>query len=720
MSKRIPEHEVVLVGLNHCHLEVIRQYSNKTSKPYRLSLVYSQNKYNFKENLASAIKMGVERNNSLIDVGHLCYESGVTLYHDKVTYIDHNEKNLRLSKYGRTVSFDALSIETISDSLFIEDNLAKYTGQILDVGHPQDFLAEWQKIENKVAGKNSNDEIYRLAVIGTSNCGLEISISALERLKKISHNSAKIEVYFFSKNFILKKKTLKTVLKSLDKIGVKYIDCDISKISTSERNISVENFSESFDSIICAGAGKKPKWLVDSNLIESSENEPKVKKTFEVVSAPSFYYVPEDKADDYTYHMIPYFRRSRRKAFTLTHNILTHFVGVKPKLYKKRPFKAAIVNLGSLGSLFSFYGISFTFNFVTEIKNRIDKRWIGRYRSEPKNIRLSTFVESGIAPQTSCFGGSSSLPKGVSNRSETAASLDLGNNQILFEAFDDLTSAGIDLFAFGRVGVNNVINKLVASKSYASSLQYSITVPYGPKKNMVNDFKQVELGIKHQCVKEKIEIIGSKAKCGSESMLSIVGLSSPFDKTTGNFQKANYNQLDLILTKPLGTGVAIESFKHNILSTQHLYEMIDHMVTSISKDTAESIIPLLLDIKEVTGYGLIDCLEELMETTNCGVEISLKSLPIYSGVLNSISKDIRANLHAQNKYKYTGMFMNLDTELHFMAEMLFDPQTSGPLLLVSVPENTDKIINLLKSSNLVYACRIGKTNTENSKLIFKH
>ena len=185
----------------------------------------------------------------------------------------------------------------------------------------------------------------------------------------------------------------------------------------------------------------------------------------------------------------------------------------------------------------------------------------------------------------------------------------------------------------------------------------------------------------------------------------------------GKRRESDFSEgLDIIITKPLGTGVAVESFKLNILSTENLYFILDHMTTIQSQIIDSSLLKKIVEIQEVTGYGLLGALEEAMLRNNCGVRVDLAKIPAYPGVLQSIEKGVRANLHAQNKRHYTSHFMNLSSDDQTFAELLFDPQTAGPLVLFANPENSPYIIEKLRDSGLIFAHIVGQTTNNTSHI----
>ena len=493
--KRIPKHELVLVGLNHCHLEVIKKYAKTEEKPYRLTLIYPQNEYTFKENLPAAIIDKKWSAKCFIDVGHLCHSCGVTLIHDSVFSINSKKNELKLKNFKRTIIFDAISIETQSDSLFIKKNLAHFSKTILEFSKPQDFLLKWWEIESFLEiSKNSEQasEPLKIGIIAASTTtSVELASSILMKTKMMSLEN-RVEIFLICESDLenlLKKNNL---LKKLDQQEIKIVVTNLEEIaSTSSEpdSLMIGDAQYRFDAIITAGAKRLPAWIANSDLVSSS-GEIEISKTFELKKHRSYYFIPNEAIDEFSYHIFPRLRRSRRKAFTLANNIRCDFVGKKPTKYKRSRMRCSIIDLGTDGSFVKLFGFKFTTGWMKSLKKRVDTRWIERYRVKPKNIQVNSFVETGVHSEPICFGGSSMLPKeindilpvGTNSHNISLIKFKETGDEIIFQAFDDLTSAQIDLTFFGQVAVTNVVNKIIATKSIPNSIQYSITVPFGPKK----------------------------------------------------------------------------------------------------------------------------------------------------------------------------------------------------------------------------------------------
>jgi len=161
----------------------------------------------------------------------------------------------------------------------------------------------------------------------------------------------------------------------------------------------------------------------------------------------------------------------------------------------------------------------------------------------------------------------------------------------------------------------------------------------------------------------------------------------------------------LILTKPLGTGIVGTAIKFGRASDELIDRAVAQMRT-LNKAAAEVIAnaasPYARGVHactDVTGFGLAGHASEMAAGSNVTIEIDANALPIIPGVLEIASQN-----------KSGGMNTNRD---HFAAaiefgaqvseerrDLVFDPQTSGGLLVSVAPESADDVKASLSNAGI--------------------
>ncbi len=164
----------------------------------------------------------------------------------------------------------------------------------------------------------------------------------------------------------------------------------------------------------------------------------------------------------------------------------------------------------------------------------------------------------------------------------------------------------------------------------------------------------------------------------------------------------------LILTKPLGTGVLFNAVRSGKMTYDTLEKEILPLVAELNKAAMETALRFDLHAcTDVTGFGLAGHVLELAKGSGVRVVINYSSLPFYPGALEMYRKGETTGSNAGNR-EITREVLRIRTSLSKAEEeLLFDPQTSGGLLL-SVPESrSDDTIAALLSEGVAAASKVG-------------
>jgi selenide, water dikinase len=164
----------------------------------------------------------------------------------------------------------------------------------------------------------------------------------------------------------------------------------------------------------------------------------------------------------------------------------------------------------------------------------------------------------------------------------------------------------------------------------------------------------------------------------------------------------------LVLTKPLGTGVATTGIKRKLASAALARRVtrIMSMLNTAGPDLAEK--RLVRAATDVTGFGLLGHLANICRASGVGAEIQADKVPILSReILSLIDQDCipagsRDNLGSANEIT---RWHSTPDRLKYI---LIDAQTSGGLLLCAPPRQLMRILRLLKSHHTPAAAIIGR------------
>jgi selenide,water dikinase len=164
----------------------------------------------------------------------------------------------------------------------------------------------------------------------------------------------------------------------------------------------------------------------------------------------------------------------------------------------------------------------------------------------------------------------------------------------------------------------------------------------------------------------------------------------------------------LVLTKPLGTGIATTAIKRGVASRVLRKDVITLMsqINTVGADLAE--MRLVRAATDVTGYGLIGHLVSLCRASRVSADVDPAAVPVISEEithlveLGCVPEGSRQNLYATTVAADWG---DIDEVRQII---LTDAQTSGGLLLCVPEPNLEKVLSVLRKARTPSSNVIGK------------
>ena len=156
----------------------------------------------------------------------------------------------------------------------------------------------------------------------------------------------------------------------------------------------------------------------------------------------------------------------------------------------------------------------------------------------------------------------------------------------------------------------------------------------------------------------------------------------------------------LILTKPLGTGIVGTAIKFG-RAPQELIDRAVKQMTTLNKAAAEVITGIdgVHACTDITGFGLAGHASEMAEGSKVTIEIDSKSLPIIPGVLDIASENKSGGMKTNKDHFGSGV--DYCSEIpDAVRDLLFDPQTSGGLLISASAESADQLASSLEKAGI--------------------
>ncbi len=163
----------------------------------------------------------------------------------------------------------------------------------------------------------------------------------------------------------------------------------------------------------------------------------------------------------------------------------------------------------------------------------------------------------------------------------------------------------------------------------------------------------------------------------------------------------------LVLTKALGTGILATALKRDALLETGMTEAVRSM-TTLNDGAARAALRVGVSAAtDITGFGLIGHLSEILKQSKVGAEIVFDAIPILPHAKNLASRGVipggtQRNLEAASNVEWAPDLSAADRFL------CVDAQTSGGLLLVVPSENQAALVAALQEERAPYAAVIGR------------
>jgi len=284
---------------------------------------------------------------------------------------------------------------------------------------------------------------------------------------------------------------------------------------------------------------------------------------------------------------------------------------------------------------------------------------------------------------------------------DDAAVYDMGNGTAIISTTDFFLPIVDDPFTFGRIAATNAISDVYAM---GGKPLMAIAILGWPIDKIAPEVAaQVMEGGRKACSDANIILAGGHSIDNPEP---IFGLAVTGSVVISNLKRNDTAQPGsiLYLTKPLGIGILATAQKKGILEEDHKDIAANSMVILNDVGSELSEIEAVTALTDVTGFGLMGHLLEVCEGSNVSANINYNKVPIFKEIHSYLDKKCIPGGTLRNWDSY-GHKLKIEDETQ--RHILFDPQTSGGLLIAVKKEAAQKVESILRSKGL-YSEPIGE------------
>lgn len=279
---------------------------------------------------------------------------------------------------------------------------------------------------------------------------------------------------------------------------------------------------------------------------------------------------------------------------------------------------------------------------------------------------------------------------------EDAGVYKISESVAIVQTIDFFTPIVNDPYAFGQIAAANALSDIYAMGAVPKTALNMVC--FSPRKFDLSILKDIIRGGIDKIREAGVSLLGGHSVDDEEIKygLAVTGIVHP-EKVILN-EGARPDDV-LILTKPLGTGILNTGIKGSMVGEESVQKLIQVMAM-LNKKASQAMLSVKTHAAtDVTGFGLAGHLKEMIKET-LGVQLFADKFPYFS----------EAPELAQSGFVPGGLYRNRDFYMEhvvaknqgFFYDIIFDPQTSGGLLMAIDPSDLSCFHEKADEVNLDY------------------
>ena len=281
----------------------------------------------------------------------------------------------------------------------------------------------------------------------------------------------------------------------------------------------------------------------------------------------------------------------------------------------------------------------------------------------------------------------------------------IAEDQAIVQTVDFFTPIVDDPYQFGQIAAANALSDIYAMGAVPKTAMNLVGFPL--KQMDISLLRQIIQGGLDKLKEADVVLVGGHSVEDNELKygLSVTGFVHPDRVLT----KMNIRVGDcLVLTKPLGTGVINTAIKGGVASAD-VAERVTRQMAALNRDAAEVMNQYSVHAcTDITGFGLLGHLAEMVVGSGCGLRLNADTIPILPEAIEYAAMGMLPAGAFKNK-EFRQSMVEFSSSLNpLIQDLLFDPQTSGGLLICLERAAAEQLIDKLNQKGIDPAAIIGE------------
>ena len=738
--------DLILIGGGHSHAAVLKMFGMKPIPGVRVTLIARDVQTPYSGMLPGYVAGHYDYDQAHIDLRPLTRFASARLFHDSASAIDTQNKQI-ICENRPPVSYDLLSINIGSQpEITSAPGAAEFTTPVKPINR---FVERWCRLMQRVLEQQGP---HRIAVVGAGAAGVEILLAIQFRLRQLldqqQRNNEQIEFHLVSKSRQIMPSFPHAVAQKFERILAErevhvHRGAEATMARANGLTLSDGSWLE-LDEVLWVTGASAPAWLKKSGLDVDQHGFIQANDYLQSTSHSDIFAAgdivnvvnhPRPKAGVFAV----------RQGKPLAGNLRRALLNLPLKSFRPQKSVLAIVSSGDKYAIANKSIFSLGGTIIWTWKDWIDRRWMARYSDLPDmQQRHQTDIDPGLTDNNTlkdisaiamrCGGCGAKVGVNVLNRAiaglkpaprndilvglhepDDAAVVEVAAGKVMVHTVDYFRSFIDDPYIFGQIAANHSLSDIFAMGAEPQSALAIATVPFGIEAKVEDTLRQLMAGAMLILNDANAALVGGHTSEGAELALgfAVNGLAD----RAKILRKAGMQNGDvLILTKALGTGTLFAADMRQKAKGRWIDEAIASMTQSNRIASQILFAHGATACTDVTGFGLLGHLLEMIKPSGVDVEIDLQALPLIDGALDTAQMGILSSLQPANVRLRRAIRNMQAASASPRYPLLFDPQTSGGLLASIPAANADACLKALVQSGYSRSAIVGHVLAESGHL----
>ncbi len=698
MNRQPASHDLVLIGGGHAHALALRRLAMSPIRKTRVTLISPQPMTPYSGMLPGLVAGHYSFADTHIDLPHLCRWAGVRYVQQSVSQLDTHINRLLLDD-GSHLDFDWLSINVGGTPSFGEvPGAAEFSVPVKPV---TGFHARWQTLLDNWPEQTSP----ALVVVGAGAGGCELVLAMAHALGR---RNLRASITLVGDQLLAgyRRAAQQHMRAALARYGVTLVETSVREVRATE--LLGENTRIPFDTLFwCTGVGA-PGWLRHTGLQTTAQGFIAVDAQLRSLSHAHIFAAGDCamQTDTRTPRAGVY---AVRQSQYLADNLKAAIEGKTLRTFLPQSDFLSLLSLGEQTAIASRNGLTVAGHWLWRWKDRIDRRFMQRLHDLPPRAAMA--VSSSDEPMRCAGCGAKvgdvalrealatlqplehdNIVSGLSTR-EDASVVRWHSSDLLVQSQDYFPAFVDDPYLFGRLAALHSLSDIYARGATPHSALATVCLPIQHARLQGRDLSRLMHGAVEELNRAGCALLGGHTIEGAQMAAGFAINASARDGQL--FAKGGAHAGDqLVLTKPLGTGVLLAA----LMQPELCGPWFEPLITAMLRSNADSTQLLrqfnIAAVTDVTGFGLLGHVLEMCDASHLGVRLHGDRIPALPGAMTLLQRGISSTLKQANDAALARCQIADSWLDHPLLALLTDPQTCGGLIAAVPAHQLDACVAL--------------------------